>query len=206
MNDRFNSFKRDVERIALYRDIIVKQINSEKEVAAKNLYVSELNQKSSEIFKMWLEDLLESNVNSISELVTNGLQSVIHDQNLVFRISQELKYNKFSMKFIIDDNGVEGDPIDSFGGGAVAFISFILRLAVMTRMKMGNLLLLDESLASLASCYVPFAADFMKQLSEKTGINILMVTHNDEFINHAHIAYEGKKDSSLKLTKRMSVW
>lgn len=206
LQDRFNVFKQNVDRIVIYKNMVVSQVDHEKIEIGKNEYISSLNQKSSEIFKMWLEDLLENNVNSISELVTNGLQNVIYDQNLVFKISQELKYNRLSMKFVVDNDGVEGDPIDSFGGGAVAFISFILRLAVMTRMKMGNLLLLDESLASLANHYVPAAADFMKKLSEKTGINILMVTHNDEFINHAHVSYEGKKDSSLKLTKRASVW
>jgi ABC-type lipoprotein export system ATPase subunit len=44
----------------------------------------------------------------------------------------------------------------------------------------------------------------MRQLSEQTGVNILMVTHNPEFLNHAHVAYEGHKDGSLKL-KRLRV-
>jgi ABC-type molybdenum transport system ATPase subunit/photorepair protein PhrA len=205
LHEKFDEFKQQASRLLMYRDLIRNQIQSEKILIDKSHYNAELNQKSSEIFKTWLEDLLENNVNSISDLVTSGLQSVVHDQNLVFKINQELKYNRLSMRFSIDNDGIEGDPLDSFGGGAVAFISFILRLAIMTRMKMGNLLLLDESLASLANYYVPMAADFMRQLSEKTGINILMVTHNDEFVNYAHTAYEGSKDSSLKLNKRTSV-
>jgi len=203
--EKFDNFKRQAERLLMYRDLIRSQIQSEKILIDQNHYTAELNQKSSEIFKTWLEDLLENNVNSISELITSGLQSVIHDQNLIFKINQELKYNRLSMRFSIDNDGIEGDPLDSFGGGAVAFISFILRLAIMTRMQMGNLLLLDESLASLANYYVPMAGDFMRRLSEETGINILMVTHNDEFVNYAHVSYEGHKDSSLKLNKRVSL-
>jgi len=83
----------------------------------------------------------------------------------------------------------------------VVLISLVLRLAVMARMKMGNLLMLDESMVSLANKYVPAAAEFLHQLAEQTGVNILMVTHNPEFIAHAHIAYEGYKDKSLKLRR-----
>lgn len=205
MHEKLNEFNRQVDRISIYRDLVRKQIRAGKDVIESETYTAELNQKSSEVFKTWLEDLLENNVNSIAELVTSGLQSVIYDQNLMFKINQELKYNRLSMRFSIENDGIEGDPLNSFGGGAIAFISFILRLAIMTRMKMGSLLLLDESLASLANHYVPMAAEFMRKLSEKTGINILMVTHNDEFVNYAHTAYHGHKDGSLKLSKRAVV-
>lgn len=90
----------------------------------------------------------------------------------------------------------------SFGGGAVLVASLVLRLAIMSRLGMGNLLLLDESMGMLANRYVPAAAAFMRQLSEQTGINILMVTHNEEFLNHAHTAYEGRKEGALRLHRR----
>jgi hypothetical protein len=46
-------------------------------------------------------------------------------------------------------------------------------------------------MSALANKYVPAAAEFMRHISEKTGVNILMVTHNEEFMSNAHIAYEG---------------
>jgi DNA repair exonuclease SbcCD ATPase subunit len=166
-------------------------------------YRAELFQKCSDIFKAWLEDLLEKNVGSMGKLVTNGLRHIIHDQNLTFKLMQEMKFNRISMKFLIEDDGVEGDPMASFGGGAVLISSFILRLAIISRLGMGNLLLLDESMHALANKYVPDAASFMRQLAERTGVNILMVTHNEEFLDHAHVSYEGwKDDSSFHLRRR----
>jgi DNA repair exonuclease SbcCD ATPase subunit len=197
MNDVISLFKRlddfngNVSKIENYVDFLQSQIRFHQDEIEKLKYTADLNQKSSEIFKVWLEDLLDSNVNSISELVTSGLRYIISDQKLTFRIKQELKYNRLSMRFIIEENDIEGDPMMSFGGGAVLVASLILRLAVMTRMRMGNLLLLDETMFALANQYVPSAADFMRQLSERTGINILMVTHNEEFMSNAHLAYEG---------------
>ena len=188
-------------RLNLEGSILNRQINNLETESKKSEYESNLYQKCSEIFKKWLEDSIEHNVGSIADLVSSGLQHIIYDQDLEFKIKQEMKYNRVAMRFILEQDGVEGDPLLSYGGGTAVVASLILRLAVMTRMNMGNLLILDESMVALANVYVPQAAMFIRQLSEKTGVNILMVTHNSEFINHAHSVYEGRKDLSLKLTK-----
>ncbi len=147
-------------------------------------------------------------MDSISDLVTTALRHIIFDQELTFRIIQEPKYNRLAMRFSIEENGVEADPMSSFGGGAAVVASFVLRVAIMARLKMSNLLLLDESMFALANRYVPSAADFMKQLAEETGINIFMVTHNDEFMSNAHLSYEGYVEpgadgiKSLRLRRR----
>lgn len=183
-------FKDKSLRVRIQKESLDKRINSVQESLDKEKYNVSLFQKASEIFKVWLEDFLKHNVDSISDLVTTGLQAVIDDQNLRFKIIQELKHNRLSMRFVVEEDGVEANPMDSFGGGTVLMASFILRLAIMTRMQMGNLLLLDESLSALAVQYIPNAADFMKKLSEEMGINILMVTHNEEFMSNSHTAYE----------------
>jgi DNA repair exonuclease SbcCD ATPase subunit len=202
--ERFSSLHKQLNKLSAHRDVIRSQISSGESQVQQLKYTADLHQKSSEVFKGWLEDLLESNVNSIADLATSGLHNIIHDQALKFVIKQEMKYNRLSMRFAIESDGAEGDPMSSFGGGAVLVVSLILRLAIMSRMNMAKLLLLDESMFALANHYVPAAADFMRQLSERTGINILMVTHNDGFLDNAHTAYEGRKDGTLKLLKRRS--
>jgi DNA repair exonuclease SbcCD ATPase subunit len=199
---KLQEFNSGVDKLRNYRDFISSQISNFESEVSDLEYKSQLYQKCSEMFKKWLEDSIEQNINSISELVTTGLNHVIYDQNLKFKIQQEMKYNRISMKFILEDeDGAEGDPLVSFGGGPTVIISYILRLAMMARLGMGNLLLLDESMASLANFYIPNAATFMKKLSEQTGINVLMVTHNNEFLQRAHVAYEAFKDKSLHLRK-----
>ena len=201
LQDRMNTLKENVRRLSVYRAMVTKQLEETEVQDQKLRYHAELRQKESEILKTWLEDSVHKNIDSISELATTGLQHVIHDQEITFKILPEPKNNRLSMRFVVEQDGVSGDPLDSFGGGAAVVISLVLRLAVMARMNMGNLLLLDESMAALANAYVPSCGAFMRQLSERTGINILMVTHNPEFLAHAHVAYEGHKDGSLKLKR-----
>jgi len=202
MNERLGSLKVGTAKLVAYRDLMKMQADAAEARIAKLQKRADVLQRASDVFKEWLDDSLRQNVGAISDLVTTGLQHIIHDQKLTFKIKQEMKFNRLSMRFTIEDDGVEGDPMSSFGGGAVLTASFILRLAIMSRLGMGNLLLLDESMHALANRYVPAAASFMRQLSEQTGINILMVTHNEEFLNHAHTAYEGRKEGVLRLHKR----
>jgi len=197
--------KEKIRRARAYRSVLKAQASKLEAEEAEARRKADVYQRCSEICKRWLEESLEKNVTSMADLATMGLRHVIKDQDLKFKIVQEAKYNRMAMKFVLEEtdaNGVvEGDPLNSYGGGAAAVISLVLRLAVMSRMKMGNLLLLDESMSWIANAYVPNAASFMRHLSERTGVNILMVTHNPEFVANAHTAYEGHKDGSLKLKK-----
>lgn len=206
-SDRFEKLRHSSIRLESYRDLLKNQYSDLESSEEKAKYSAELHQKCVEIFKRWLEDALDKNVHAMAELATSGLRHIISDQKLTFKVKQEMKYNRLSMRFVLEqerNDGViiEGDPINSYGGGAVVIISLILRLAVMARMKMANLLLLDESMVALANAYVPACASFMRQLSEQTGINILMVTHNPEFLSYANVAYEAyTQEDSLKIRK-----
>ncbi len=206
--DRLSQLRDSIASVRAHRDVVRSSRAALADTIASSRYKADLNQRGSEVIKKWLEDLLRENVDSISELVTTALRTIIYDQHLTFRIIQEPKYNRLAMRFVIEEDGVEADPMTSFGGGAVVIASLVLRLAVMTRLKMANLLLLDEAMLAVANRYVPGAADFMKQISEETGINIFMVTHNEEFMANAHAAYDGSVETgpdglkSLRLRRR----
>lgn len=201
LKNRLSDIKNQIDKISAYESVVSKQADSLELASNSMKYKADLYIKCSEIFKRWLEDSMERNVSSMADLVSTGLKYIIHDQDLIFKIKQEPKYNRVSMRFVLEQDGNEGDPLESYGGGAAVIISLILRIAVMQKLGMGNLLILDESMVALANAYIPAAASFMKQLSEQTGVNILMVTHNPEFLANAHTAYEGFKDTSLKLRK-----
>lgn len=206
--ERLSQLRENISSVKAYRDVVRSSRVALADTVTSSRYKADLNQRGSEVIKKWLEDLLRENVDSISELVTTALRTIIYDQHLTFRIIQEPKYNRLAMRFVIEEDGVEADPMTSFGGGAVVIASLVLRLAVMTRLKMANLLLLDEAMLAVANRYVSGAADFMKQISEETGINIFMVTHNEEFMANAHAAYDGSVEvgpdgiKSLRLRRR----
>ena len=81
--------KKKIAKAKAYRDLICSQINEGENRVNQLKYNADLHQKSSEIIKSWLEDLLKNNIDSVADLVTNGLNNVIDDQNLKFHINQE---------------------------------------------------------------------------------------------------------------------
>ncbi len=203
---RLNRYMDDLRKVKAYRSVLKAQrarLSAEEELSKVS---ADKHQRCSEIFKRWLEDSLDKNVHSMADLATIALRHVIPDQKLQLKIVQEPRYNRMAMRFLLEEEDprggvIEGDPLNSYGGGASAIISLVLRLSVMSRMKMGNLLLLDESMAFVGPAYIPATASFMRRLSESTGVNILMVTHSPEFMANAHVAYEGHKDGSLRLRR-----
>ncbi len=116
--ERVRKLREDIASVRANRDLLRLQMDSASVFIASSRYKADLNQRASEVIKKWLEDLLKSNVDSISELVTTALQQIVYDQKLTFRIIQEPKYNRLAMRFVIEEDGVEADPMSSFGGGA----------------------------------------------------------------------------------------
>lgn len=133
---------------------------------------------------------------TIEELVTRGLQQIF-DDSLSFHILQKVKANAASVEFVVrttlEDGGIVDTPVmDARGGGLAATIGFLLRVVILL-LKNGrdrdNILILDETFAMVSSEYLPDLAQFLRELVDKTGIQILMVTHQEQLTENADSVY-----------------
>ncbi len=84
------------------------------------------------------------------------------------------------------------DPLSASGGGAVDVASFALRVASwsMQRPKTRNVLLLDEPFKNLSEGLLPKASEMLKQVSDKLGLQIVMITHSDALIESADKVFQ----------------
>lgn len=133
----------------------------------------------------------------IEELVTRGLQTIF-DDSLSFHIVQSVRGKAAIVEFVVRttlENGtvVETAVMDARGGGLAATIGFMLRIVVMllrsrdTREE--NVLVLDETFAHVSDEYLPALGEFLRQIVDKTGIQIVMVTHQPVFEDFADKVY-----------------
>lgn len=188
-------------------DLLQRLFLLEKELAASEIQLSEVRGESSDyskcisLFQEWVSKIIDQNVNGISDLVSSGLSSVIDDQNIQFKITQELKNNKPIFKVLAVNGGRECDPVEGTGGGVASLISTIIRFTLTAKFGLSRLILLDETLSSLSNAYVPAAAAFLRELCKEFDIDILMVTHNSDFINESDTSYEAINDGKLKLRR-----
>lgn len=133
----------------------------------------------------------------IEELVTRGLNSIFGEE-LSFHVLQTQRGKtpevKFVVKSLINNKPVETPVMDARGGGLAAVVGFLLRLVVLLLSKDSKqpILILDESFSHVSAEYERPLAEFIKELIDKTKVQIILVTHSDAFSEFADKRYKFK--------------
>lgn len=122
----------------------------------------------------------------ISNLVSMALASVFPEP-YIFQLRFVQKRNKTEAELIFSKNGNETDDILNSGGGGVADIASIaLRISLWSIKKTRPTLILDESLKFLHSPeYQEKASQMLKEVSEKLGLQIIMVSDQKNILEYA---------------------
>lgn len=115
----------------------------------------------------------------IASIVSEALFVVFGDDAYEFRIHFEKRRNRTEAKLLFKRNGLEVDPLTASGGGAVDVASFALRVAalVLSRPRRRRLLVLDEPFRFVSCNYWPALVELIKLMSDRLGIQFVIVTH-----------------------------
>jgi len=125
----------------------------------------------------------EQSRQQIESLVTNCLQ-FIFDTNIEFRIEIEEVRGRPEAEFYVISN-INGEviktkPQDARGGGVIDIISLAIRIAMLQccSIEINGPLILDEPAKHVSEDYITQVAEFLKQVSNMFGMQVIMVTHN----------------------------
>lgn len=124
----------------------------------------------------------------ISDITSLALEAVFDDPyELVAEFVQ--RRNKTECDLYFSRRGSRVDPLDASGGGAVDVASFALRIAAwsMQNPKRRNVIILDEPMKFLdtQTDRLERASMMLKELSERLGLQFIIVTHEDTLTEHA---------------------
>ncbi|MGE5592371.1 MAG: hypothetical protein ACM3X3_01645 [Betaproteobacteria bacterium] len=137
----------------------------------------------------------------IEETVTAALQAVFMDDSLRFQVAIRTLGNQPAADWEVvsryGDTEIANSPEDARGGGIVDVVSIALRLAMMelSRPKPGGPVILDEPGKHVSAEYAPNLAFFLRSYAEKTGRQIIMVTHNEALAEVADKAFRVTKNA-----------
>ena len=120
----------------------------------------------------------------IDNVVNLGLATCFPDYE--FRMEYVSSRGKTEVRFNVFNNGSLIDPMNQCGGGLVDVLCFCLRIAVYSISSVNNVIILDEPFRYISRSLRPRVAELLSVLSDKLGIQILEVTHMDEFSNSAN--------------------
>jgi len=96
-------------------------------------------------------------------------------------------------------NGLK--PIDSDGGGVIDIITFALRSALWSIRPNRKTFILDEPFRNLSRNLLPRASEMVKTMSDKLGLQIIMVTHHttdDDIADKIFVVEKNGKHSIIK--------
>ncbi len=191
------------ERAALLRQRVDRRTGEGRRLAADGIAsrdrVAELrgqlevHDKAVAVLNAVSEQQQEAAQRKMEELVTRALQ-VVFGEEMSFHLVQTVKANRPEVDFVIrSEYGgqvVETPVMEARGGGMVAVGGFVLRLVVLLLTPGARrFLALDESFAHVSASYEPRIAEFLREVVDKAGVQILLITHSNAYGDVADSKY-----------------
>ena len=127
----------------------------------------------------------------ISDITSLALEAVFDNPyQLKVEFIQRRNKTECDLKFVRGD--LEIDPIEASGVGAIDVASFALRIASwsMLRPKTRNTIILDEPFKHLSLNLRNRASSMIKEISDKMGIQFIIVSHDPELADFADRIFE----------------
>lgn len=140
------------------------------------------------------EERQESVQRQVEVLVTHALRAIF-EENLSFRLVPEVKGNRVEISFVLrsvldDGSQVDTPVLGARGGGMACVVGFVLRLVVLLLTPGARrILFLDESFGMVSADYEPRVAEFLREVADKAGVQIVLITHSSAYDDLADKAY-----------------
>lgn len=145
----------------------------------------------------------------IEETVTAALRSVFEDPGISFAIELgQSGGNPTANWQVISsymDYEVAANPEDARGGGVTDVVSLALRLSLLelARPKHDGPVILDEPGKMISREYLPNVAAFLSKYGEKTGRQIIMITHHGILADAADVAWFVQQEKGVSRAKQI---
>ena len=127
----------------------------------------------------------------ISDITTLALQAVFDDP-YELQVEFVQRRNKTECDIFFVRDGIQIDPLTASGGGVVDVASFALRVASwsMQMPRSRSVIILDEPMRFLSKDLQERASMMIKELSDKLGIQFIIITHEEALTTHADKVFE----------------
>lgn len=190
-DSRISEARRGVQELKAHKSVLL----SQKKALLGKITEGESQLESGKKAQKVIQDVAQMTQKQleyhVSELVTLALSGVFENPyDLIVDFVQ--KRNKTEAELLFEREGERVSPLDASGGGAVDVAAFALRVSLwsLRSKKTRRTLILDEPFKHLSSELQPRAGEMLKEISQKLGIQIIMVSHNQDLIGIGDKAFE----------------
>lgn len=143
----------------------------------------------------------------IQDIVQHALDAIFPGPVYKFLVEFTVSRGRTEARLLVEKGGnVMDDLMEDEGGTLVQIVAMALRIAVWTLAPTAPVLIFDEPGAMVSAQYKPVFAEIIRGLSQRLGVQILMVSHDDTYIatadrvftvtqgadGRSHVSYEDK--------------
>lgn len=195
-------FRRELDKLTGKKE----QIQLDLRNAKKKLRDSKLNlihhEKAKEIIRevgLKTQQQLQFHISDITSL---ALESVF-DNPYKVKLDFVSRRNKTECDIYFERDGNRISPMDASGGGAIEVASFALRIASwsLENPSTRNTIILDEPVHFIDETLKDKASEMIKEVSEKLGIQFIIVTHEPKLTAYADRIFEVTKNKRTGVSK-----
>lgn len=130
-------------------------------------------------------------IKRLNGVLDYGIKTVFDDceYSIEIRVSEN---DKATIHLVYDsENGDKIEPnVQQCGGGIRTVVGILAQVYFIFFYKVEPIIFIDEGLSQLSSRYVPNLMSLIKELADKNGLKILLITHDDRFLQYATQCYE----------------
>jgi DNA repair exonuclease SbcCD ATPase subunit len=129
----------------------------------------------------------------ISDITSLALEAVF-DNPYELKAEFVQRRNKTECDLYFVRDGMIADPQSASGGGAVDVAAFALRVASwsMQNPRLRNTIILDEPMRFLSDDYQEQASKMLKEISDRMGIQFIIITHEQTLSEYADKTFQVK--------------
>ncbi len=187
------SFSMLRKKLHVYNDEISELEKKKQDIELARVLIREVGFKTQEQLQYHISD------------ITSLALSAVFEDPYELKVSFVQRRDKMECDLTFTRAGVELDPLNSSGYGAVDVASLALRVASwsMQRPRRRNTIILDEPLKYLSEDMQVFAGKMIKELSDKLSIQFIIVTHEPllaDFADRTFLVRQHIKTKKSKVT------
>lgn len=155
---------------------------------------------TSQLFQNLIDREISNPIEVLRSIQEEALGTIYYDQDIGVEVESKLERGKVSINLITvqkkDGETIKGDSTKSFGGSILTIQSLLMRIIVILKRDLLNLILLDESLSALDDGYANNVGTFLHKVCEELKFDILVVTHSDSLFECGNKKYIIKSSSN----------
>lgn len=198
IKSEFEKASKQLSKDIVERDLLLKNRNIliDKRTALKQRVV---DAKEARIVLQNVAKQTMSNLEyHLSSLVTLALKSVNAGPEWPSFVAEvTIRRNQVECDLLFEEEGEKYKPIDGAGGGPLDIASFALRVTFWSLKKNRACFILDEPFKFLSPDLQEKASNMIKMVSKKLGVQIIMVSHQEDINVSSDKVYRTAKHNKV---------